>query len=112
MTTSLRYAHATTTLAVLAAAGATRLATLGQWLPAAGLAYTTLFFAWLAAREYANHKRVLAEHDWARRCALGQNPPPLTPCCRLGHASRGAAHDHRCTDLSTRQHNDRPENAT
>ena len=111
MTRSLRYAHATTATAVLAAAGATWLATLGLWLPAAGLTYTTLFFAWLAAREYANHRRTLAEHEWARQHALGQNPPPLTPCCRLGHASRGAAHDDRCTDLTTRQHTDHPENA-
>ncbi len=110
MTTSLRYAHATTTAAVLATAGATWLAATERWLPAAGLAYSVAFFAWLAAREYANHKRVLLEHEWARRHALGQNPPPLTPCCRLGHASRGAAHDDRCTDLSTRQH-DHPESA-
>ena len=111
MTRSLRYAHATTATAVLAAAGATWLALTERWLPAAGLAYTTLFFAWLAAREYANHRRVLLEHEWARRAARGEQPPPLTPCCRLGRASRGAAHDDRCTDLSTRQHTDHPESA-
>lgn len=110
MTTSLRYAHTTTAAAVLATAGALWLATNGLWLPAAGLAYTAAFFGWLAAREYANHRRTVAEHEWARCAALGQNPPPLNPCCRLGHASRGAAHDGRCTDLATRQY-DRPESA-
>ena len=57
MTRSLRYAHATTATAVLAAAGATWLALTERWLPAAGLAYTTLFFAWLAARVLSTQRR-------------------------------------------------------
>ncbi|MGX1116369.1 hypothetical protein RKD37_001732 [Streptomyces ambofaciens] len=103
MTRSLHYAHTLTALAALTTAGATWLALTDRWLPAAALAYTTLFFGWLAAREYANHRRTLAEHEWARRCARGEQPPPLTPCCRLGHSTRGAAHDHGCTDLAARE---------
>ncbi|WTC56867.1 hypothetical protein OH715_16975 [Streptomyces cellulosae] len=103
MTTSLRYARATATVAVLAILGAAWLARDAQWVPAAGLAYTAAFFSWLSAREYANHRRILAEHQWARRRALGEQPAPLDPCCRLARASYGAAHDHRCTDLRTRK---------
>lgn len=103
MTTSLTYARAHTTIAVLAALAAAWLARGAHWTPAAGLAYTTLLFTWLALREYTNHRRVLAEHDWARRRALGEQPPPLDPCCRLGRASHGAAHDGLCTDPTTRQ---------
>lgn len=110
MTRSLRYTHTFTALAALTTAGATWLALTGRWLPAAAPAYTTLLFGWLAAREYANHRRTLAEHEWARRYARGEQPPPLTPCCRLGRATRGTAHDHRCTDLSTHRH-DHPESA-
>ncbi|MFC8423978.1 hypothetical protein ACFUN7_24385 [Streptomyces sp. NPDC057236] len=105
MTTSLRYTCLFTTVAVLATTGAAWLATDRLWLPAAGLLYTVVLATWIAAREYANHKRVVAEHEWARRRALGEQPPPLDPCCRLGRASYGAAHDDRCTDLTTRQHN-------
>ncbi|MFK0062649.1 hypothetical protein ACIQTN_25905 [Streptomyces werraensis] len=105
MTTSLRYARVHTTIAAVAALTAAWLARDAAWIPASGLAYTALFFTWLAVREYANHYRTLAECDWARRRALGEQPPPLDPCCRLGAASHGAAHDHRCTDLTIRKDN-------
>lgn len=110
MTSALRYAYACTLTAVLLATGAAWLATTPYWPAALLLLYTAGLFAWLAARCYADHRRVVAEHEWARRRALGDNPPPLDPCCRLGRASNGAAHDHRCTDLTTRQ-NERPESA-
>jgi len=108
MTPALRYGHAATLTAILFTTAAAYLAHTGHWLPAAALIYTAIFFTWIATREYATHKRTLLEHDWARRQALGHNPPPLDPCCRLGRASYGAAHDHLCTDLTTR-HTDRPE---
>lgn len=103
---ALRYGRAATAAAVVFTAGAAWLTTAGHWLPAAALLYTAAFFAWIATREYAQHRRTIAEHDWARRRSLGEDPPPLDPCCRLGRASYGAAHDHLCTDLSTRQTDD------
>ena len=110
MTPALRYGHAATAAAVVFITAAAYLAHTGHWLPAAALIYTAALFTWIATREYATHKRTRLEHDWARRQALGHNPPPLDPCCRLGRASYGAAHDHLCTDLTTR-HTDDPRSA-
>ncbi len=108
MAPALRYGHTAPLTAIAFTAAAAWLTTTSRWLFAAALLYTAALFAWIATREYAHHKRTVAEHDWARRQALGHNPPPLNPCCRLGRASYGAAHDHLCTDLTTR-HTDRPE---
>ncbi|MEU5908890.1 hypothetical protein ABZ780_31560, partial [Micromonospora sp. NPDC047467] len=74
-------------------------ATAHPWLALPGLCAAALF-AWDAARSYTAHHRVVAEHDWARRRALGDNPPPLDPCCLLAQHSSGAAHDHKCTDTT------------
>ncbi|MEW2567678.1 hypothetical protein [Streptomyces sp. NPDC047070] len=59
-----------------------------------------------AVRERRRHRRVLAEHEWARQEALGRNPAPLDPCCLLGQASHGAAH-RGCTDRRTSQSGER-----
>ncbi|MFE9773420.1 hypothetical protein ACFYOV_17400 [Streptomyces sp. NPDC005931] len=109
MTSSLRYAHASSAAALLFTAGAAWLARTPYWPVSLCLLYTAGFFVWLAAREYAHHKRVTAEQDWARRRALGQSPPPLEPCCRLGRTSKGAAHDHKCTDPAHRYDGPRSE---
>lgn len=108
MTPALRYGHTATLTAAATTAGAAWLTTAGHWLFAAALTYTTILFTWIATREYALHRRTLAEHDWARRRSLGEQPPPLTPCCHLSRASHGTAHNHRCTD-PTRWHTDDPE---
>ncbi|WP_406365225.1 hypothetical protein [Streptomyces sp. NBC_00645] len=51
-----------------------------------------------SARERRRHLRSVAEHEWARRVAVGDNPQPLRPCCLLAGTSRGRAHHHdRCT---------------
>ncbi|MGW0131925.1 hypothetical protein [Streptomyces sp. NPDC003299] len=100
MTRSLRDARICTAVAVVfLAAGITTAALSGiTWLILPGL-YVTAFFTWVALRLRADHHRTLAEHDWARRNALGQCPPPLDPCCHLGRASGGTTHDlRRCTD--------------
>jgi len=108
MTPALRYAQAATLAALTFAAGAAWLATHQHWLFAAALTYTTALFTWIATREHAHHRRTIAEHHWARRHALGHNPPPLDPCCSLSRATHGTAHNHRCTD-TTRWHTDDPE---
>ncbi|MEV5163881.1 hypothetical protein AB0K66_04535 [Streptomyces werraensis] len=97
MTNSLRYARVHATIAVLAALAAAWLTRGANWVPAGGLAYCALFFTWLAVREYANHRRVRAECEWARRRALGEHPAPLDPCCLLARYSHGEAHDRKCT---------------
>lgn len=59
--------------------------------------FTTALLTWDVRRETALHRRLLAEHDLARRRAHGETVPALNPCCLLHRASRGAVHDHRCT---------------
>lgn len=99
MTTSQRQARICLTLAALGLLSApTTIALSGNpWLCIPGL-YTAAFFAWCTARLYTDHRRTLAEQEWARRRALGEMPPPLNPCCRLSQHTDGTAHDHRCTD--------------
>ncbi|MFE9776369.1 hypothetical protein ACFYOV_32880 [Streptomyces sp. NPDC005931] len=106
MTPALRYGHTSTATAITFTAAAAGLAATPYWPAALALLYTAALFTWLAVRCYADHRRILLEHDWARRRALGEQPAPRDPCCRLGRASRGAAHDHRCTDLTTRHADD------
>lgn len=100
-----RTAHACIAGATLCFAAGLYAALHTAWLCIFGF-YAAALFAWCAARLDADHRRILGERDWAWRRALGEQPPPLDPCCRLGRTSHGAAHDHRCTDLTTRQHDD------
>ena len=97
MTTHQRYARACTTAALLLGAGA--IACYQQPIPAAGLAYGAAVLAWCATREYGAHRRLLEEHEWARRRALGQRPQPLTPCCEFWRSSGGKVHGPDCPTL-------------
>ncbi|MER5750659.1 hypothetical protein [Streptomyces sp. NPDC002088] len=97
MTRTLHYAHGCTAGATLLTAGACYTAIDHPWLAGSGL-YVAVFLAWCAARLRADHRRTVAECEWARRRALGEVPPPLTPCCRLSEHADGTVHDHRCTD--------------
>jgi len=94
VTSHQRYARAFTLAALLAAAGA--IACHHEPVPAAGLAYGAAVLAWCASREYGAHRRVLLEHEWARRRAQGEQPAPLTPCCLLYETS-GTVHAPDCT---------------
>jgi hypothetical protein len=94
MTSHQRYARACTTTALLLGAGA--IACYSEPIPAAGLAYGAAVLAWCASREYGAHRRLLEEHEWARRRAQGEQPPPLTPCCLLYETS-GIVHAPDCT---------------
>lgn len=86
-------------------AGAVTLAVLGLAavmhdlvLVAGVLAFGTAACMGGANQERRRHLRTLAEHDWARRVAVGEQPRPLRPCCLLAGTSRGRAHQHnRCT---------------
>jgi len=94
VTSHQRYARAFTTAALLTAAGA--IACHAEPIPAAGLAYGAAVLAWCASREYGAHRRLLEEHEWARRRTLGEQPQPLTPCCPLYETS-GIVHAPDCT---------------
>ncbi|MFF0143566.1 hypothetical protein ACFYRN_45185, partial [Streptomyces sp. NPDC005227] len=81
MTRHLYTGRACTLATVGLGAAATDLATQHDWLPAAFLAYGTLIAGLGAYIEYGSHRRVLEQHEWARRHALGETPlAPLDPC--------------------------------
>ncbi|MFF9285432.1 hypothetical protein [Streptomyces griseosporeus] len=92
-----RYQHASTVGAILLAAAAVGALLHRQYAPAALFAFGVLVLTEAALREHRRLRRARLECDWARRHALGENPPPLDPCCLLARASQGASHDHRCT---------------
>lgn len=97
MTTHLRYAIG----AALGSLICTTIATVlmlddKPWLSAFVL-WSAALLAWDVRRETRLHHRRLAEHDLARRRAEGETVPALDPCCLLHRASKGKAHDHRCT---------------
>jgi hypothetical protein len=84
--------------AVLLGAGAIRLGVTDHWIAAAALAYGTLLAALGACLERRAHRRILAQHERARRRARGEAPlAPLDPCCAFWIASAGAAHGRGCT---------------
>lgn len=98
MTRRRRMGRALALAAVLLAAGAIRLGATGHWVAAAALAYGTLLAGLGACLEYRFHRRVLAQHERARRRARGEAPlAPLDPCCAFWLASEGAAHGRGCT---------------
>ncbi|WP_055529729.1 hypothetical protein [Streptomyces graminilatus] len=97
MTTHLRYAIGAATGSLICLAFATALVLDGlPWISLTVLG-TAALLAWDTRRETRLHRRRLAEHDLARRRALGETVPALTPCCLLNPRSKGHAHDHRCT---------------
>jgi hypothetical protein len=79
VTRSLIYARASLTAAIaLFAAGLYTVARSGTpWLVLPGL-YSSAVFAALAGRCYTDHRRILAEHEEARRQALGDLGRPLS----------------------------------
>lgn len=102
VTRHLRIGRACSLAAVLLGIGATDLATQDEWLFAAALAYGTLVAGLGARVEYGSHRRVLEQHEWARRHALGEEPlAPLDPCCPLWRMSR-TVHAPDCTDVRFR----------
>lgn len=95
MTPALRTARGL----ALAAAAATICAvylgiTAAWWMPAISL-YAAAFLAWCAHRSYAHHRRILTDHEHARRAARLE-VELHTPCCEIGDHSDGKAHSWDC----------------
>lgn len=102
MTTHLRYAIGTAVGSLILTGFAIFLALDGRpWIGLSGLASAALL-ACDTRREAVLHRRRLAEHDLARRRALGETVPALDPCCLLNPRTKGQGHDHRCTGLGPR----------
>ncbi|MGI5408687.1 hypothetical protein ACQEV9_18075 [Streptomyces chartreusis] len=92
-----RYEYAAAAGAVLLATACARALLLHAYPPAALFAVGALVLAEAAVREHRRLKRRRLEADWARRRALGENPPPLDPCCLLATHSHGEGHSENCT---------------
>lgn len=92
-----RYLYAAAAGAVLLTAATLNALAHGLHTPAALFAVGVLVLTEAALREHRRLRRRALEADWARRCARGDNPPPLDPCCLLGRASHGQAHGEDCT---------------
>jgi hypothetical protein len=98
LTIHRRYQYAAAAVTVVLTAAATASAYRGMHLIAAMFCTGAAVCIEAAARERRRHRRTVAEHDWARRAAVGDAPQPLRPCCLLAGTSRGRAHHHdRCT---------------
>ncbi|MGW3410282.1 hypothetical protein [Streptomyces sp. NPDC000888] len=95
--THRRYQYGAAAGTVLLAAAATACVHRGMYAVAAMFGIGVAILLEAAARERRRHLRTRAEHEWARRAALGKNPAPLRPCCLLARTSRGKAHHHTCT---------------
>lgn len=102
MTTHRRYQLACAASAFTVGAIGTGCVRAHQWWPAAMFALTALVLIEASLRERRAHRRVLAEHAHARRAALGEQPPPLDPCCPLWRAS-GTVHAPNCTRIRFEQ---------
>lgn len=98
MTTHRRHQLACTAGAFTVGLGGTLCIRAGQWPPAIMLALGALILIDASLREGRAHRRVLEEHEHARRTALGEQPPPLDPCCPLWRSS-GTVHASTCTRL-------------
>ncbi|MER5945286.1 hypothetical protein ABT127_04425 [Streptomyces sp. NPDC001904] len=96
MTPAIRTARALTALALLALSSAVYLAVTGGVGWAAALAYVTALLAYCAQRSRADHHRILAVHDRARRLAAGELIEDDLPCCRLWDLSDGEVHGPGC----------------
>ncbi|MDX3455078.1 hypothetical protein PV396_24575 [Streptomyces sp. ME02-8801-2C] len=97
MTTHLRYAIGTAAASAAFTVFALVLAVDGRpWLGACALG-SAILLACDTRRETVLHRRRLAEHHLALRRSRGETVPALDPCCLLARASKGQAHDHRCT---------------
>lgn len=92
-----RYEYAAAAGAVLLSTACARAVFLHAYVAAVLFAFGALVLAEAAFREHRRLKRRRLEADWARRRALGENPPPLDPCCLLATHSHGEAHSENCT---------------
>ncbi|CAL9598746.1 hypothetical protein SUDANB43_05356 [Streptomyces sp. enrichment culture] len=95
-----RYLYAAAAGAVLLTAATLTALARGLHIPAALFGLGVLVLTETALREHRRLRRRRLEAEWARRCARGENPPPLNPCCFLGRASHGQAHGEDCTEHS------------
>jgi hypothetical protein len=92
MTPALRTARLLTAAAITLTAGATYLGTVIAWWAVIPTVYVAAFLAWCASREHAAHRRILADHERARRAARVDELKAVGPCCRLYELSGSYAH--------------------
>jgi len=96
-----RYQYAATAGAILLAAACAGSLIHRAFAPAVLFGLGVLVLTEAALREHSRLKRRRLEDDWARRRALGENPPALTPCCLLNAHSADDIHDRNCTSDHT-----------
>ncbi|MYT70908.1 MULTISPECIES: hypothetical protein [unclassified Streptomyces] len=96
MTPALRTARALTAAAVLTTATAAWLAATNAVWWAVAVGYVTALLAYCAQRSRADHHRILAAHDRARRLATGELIDDGLPCCSLWTLSAGEVHGPGC----------------
>ncbi|MFC5217291.1 hypothetical protein [Streptomyces coerulescens] len=101
MTTHRRYQYAATAGAVLLAAACTSALIHRAYVAAALFGFGVLVLTEAALREHRRLRRRRLEDNWARRRALGENPPALTPCCLLNAHAVDDIHDRHCTSDHT-----------
>ncbi|MGY0021158.1 hypothetical protein [Streptomyces sp. cg35] len=96
MTPAIRTARALIAAAVLTCAtGAYLAATARVWWAIAAV-YVAALLAYCAQRSRADHRRILVQHDRARRIALGELIDDGLPCCQLWNVSDGEVHGPGC----------------
>lgn len=95
--THRRYQYAATAGAVLLAAACAGSIAHRAYPPAVLFGLGVLVLTEAALREHSRLRRQRLEDDWARRRALGEKPPALTPCCLLAHRTGQDVHDRNCT---------------
>ncbi|MEU9661888.1 hypothetical protein [Streptomyces chartreusis] len=101
MLSTRRYQHAATAGAALLAAACVGSFAHRSYVPAILFGLGVLVLTEAALREHRRLRRRRLEDDWARRRALGESPPPLTPCCLLARSSGKDIHDQNCTSDHT-----------
>jgi hypothetical protein len=95
-----RHQYAASAGAVVLAAAAIVGALRHLYPYAAVLGVGVLVLTEAALRANRCHRRELAEHEVARRRAVGEWPAPLFPCCLLAQSSGNRAHSSSCTDYT------------
>ncbi|MFI1677021.1 hypothetical protein [Streptomyces sp. NPDC020607] len=95
MTHYLRRARGLIASATLSSSTAAYLATTSTPLWAVPVVYVAAVLAWCAQWDYGNHRRVLVEHEQARRAAC-RGAAPLVPCCSVWRHSGGTVHGPDC----------------
>lgn len=107
MTPHLRYARGLTAAAILSSATAAYLATTSTPLWSLPVVYIAALLAWCGQRDYAAHRRVLVEHELARRALYSEQLDVPTAelnaaCCTEGFVSQGTVHEATCTTRTAR----------